>query len=80
MAEPPPEVARPDREGPVAVVDRVVELLADPRRSLEAVLAELHHLFQTNPTRQRTGRRVERPKLTHARKLWFQRYVKRLIA
>jgi hypothetical protein len=64
----------------VALVDRVAELLADPHRSPEAVWAELHHLFQTNPTRQRTGRRVERPKLTHARKLWFQRYVKRLIA
>ena len=64
----------------VALVDRVVELLADPRRSPEAVWAELHHLFQTNPTRQRAGRKVDRPKLTHARRLWFQRYIKRIIA
>jgi hypothetical protein len=64
----------------VALVDRVVEWLADPRRSSEAVGAELHPLFQTHPTRQRTGRGVERPKLTHARKLWCQHYIKRLIA
>jgi hypothetical protein len=64
----------------VALVDRVVALLADPRSSPDTVLAELQHLFQTNPTRHRQGRKVDRPKLKHSRQLRFHRYVKRLLA
>lgn len=64
----------------VALVDRVVALLADPRSSPDTVLAELQHLFLTNPTRHRRGRKVDRPKLKHSRKLRFHRYVKRLMA
>lgn len=64
----------------VALVERVVALLADPRSSPEVVLEELHHLFQTNPKRQREGRKFERPKLKHSRKLRFHRYIKRVIA
>lgn len=64
----------------VSLVDRAVELLADPCRSPDQVLKELHHLFKTNPTRHSAGRKFERPKLTHARKLRFHRYTKRIIA
>lgn len=64
----------------VSLVDRTVELLADPCRSPDQVLEELHHLFRTNPTRHRAGRKFDRPKLTHARKLRFHRYSKRIIA
>ncbi|MGH9959718.1 MAG: IS4 family transposase [Pyrinomonadaceae bacterium] len=64
----------------VALVDRVVELLASPDTGPEEVLEQLHHLFQTNPTRHRAGRKFDRPKLKHARKLRFYRYIKRVIA
>lgn len=63
----------------VAVVDRVVELLMS-RREVEEVLEELHHLFQTNPTRMRGGRREERPKLKYAHRLRFHKYIKKLNA
>jgi len=45
----------------VSLVDRTVELLADPCRSPDQVLEELHHLFRTNPTRHRAGRKFDRP-------------------
>ena len=64
----------------VALVGRVVELLADKKRSVEEILEELGHLFKRNPTRERGGRRYERQKLTHARKLRYHRYSKRIIA
>ncbi len=64
----------------VALLDRVVELLCDHQANTAELLAELHHLFQTNPTRQRAGRKSERPKRGYARKLWFYRYLKRVIA
>ena len=63
----------------VALLDRVVQLLLSAREA-EAVLEELHHLFQTNPTRSRPGRQVERPKLKYAHKLRFHKYVKKLLA
>ncbi|MGA9767456.1 MAG: IS4 family transposase [Blastocatellia bacterium] len=63
----------------VAMVDRVVELLMW-KREVEEVLEELHHLFQTNPTRIREGRREERPKLKYAHKLRFHKYIKKLNA
>ncbi len=63
----------------VALVERVVELLLSVRDA-EEVLVELHHLFQTNPTRVRAGRRTERPELRYAHKVRFHKYVKKLIA
>lgn len=65
----------------VAVVDQVVELLCDDRASAQETLAALHHLFQTNPTRHREGRKFERKKgRSHALKLRFYKYVKRVNA
>jgi len=63
----------------VALMERVVQLLLSTRAAAE-VLAELHHLCQTNPTRLRPGRRYERPKLKYAHKLRFHKYVKKLTA
>lgn len=64
----------------VALVGDVAQLLLDTTVSVKEVLRELKHLFQTNPTRVREGRRYERKKLKHAIKLRYQRYVKRVIA
>ena len=62
----------------VAMVDRVVEMLMGGRE-IEEVLKELHHLFGTNPTRARPGRRVERKKgLRYAYRLRFHKYFKKL--
>jgi hypothetical protein len=48
-------------------------------RSRKPVRA-LKHLFQTNPSRVRKGRREERKKPTHAHKLRYHRYTKRVLA
>jgi len=64
----------------VALVGQVASLLADPTASVEETLRELKHLFRTNPTRVRNGRKYARKKLTHARKLRYHRYTKRVIA
>ncbi len=64
----------------VALVERVPQLLADPYASTQTLLAELAHLFQTNPTRNRAGRKFERKKLKHAQKLRYHRYTKRVVA
>jgi DDE family transposase len=64
----------------VAVLEHVVELLGDPRTSPGATLAALEHLFQTNPTRHRTGRQYERKKRSAAHRLRFAKYRKRVIA
>lgn len=64
----------------VALVGRVANLLADPNGSTAEILLELKHLFATNPTRKREGRKYERQTLTHARKLRYYRYSKRVIA
>jgi hypothetical protein len=63
----------------VALTERVVQLLLSTR-DVDRILAELHHLFQTNPTRSRPDRRVQRPKLKYAHKLRFHKYVKKLTA
>lgn len=64
----------------VALVERVIELLLSAKPSDE-ILSELHHLFQTNPTQQRGGRRNERNKeLRYAHKLRYHKYKKRVIA
>jgi hypothetical protein len=64
----------------VALVGQVASLLADPKASVEETLRELKHLFKTNPTRVRKGRKYERKKLTHAHKLRYHRYSKRVLA
>lgn len=64
----------------VSLVDEAVGLLLDERVHPEDVLERLHLLFQTNPTRHRDGRKYDRPKLKHSRKLRYHRYRKRLLA
>ncbi len=64
----------------VALVEHVVSLLLDPQVSPQQTLTQLHHLFQTNPTRQRPGRRVHRPKPKYSRRVRYLLYRKRLTA
>ena len=64
----------------VALVERVGSLLADEKKSLEEVLKELEYLFRQNPTRKRVGRKYPREVISHARKLQYYRYKKRIIA
>jgi hypothetical protein len=63
-----------------AVLDYIVELFMNDQKSVEQTLDELHHLFKTNPTLRREGRKFERNKATPSQKLWFYRYDKRIIA
>src|SRR5262249_6350495 len=55
----------------VSLVDEAVGLLLDERVYIEDVLDRLHQLFQKNPTRHRAGRKYDRPKLKHSRKLRY---------
>jgi hypothetical protein len=64
----------------VALVSRVALLLSEENKSSEETLEELKHLFWTNPTRQRKGRKHEREKPTHSQKVRHYRYSKRIIA
>jgi hypothetical protein len=64
----------------VALVERVGSLLSDEKKSLEEVMKELEYLFRQNPTRKRKGRKYPREVLSHARKLQYYRYKKRLTA
>ena len=64
----------------VSLVDRAVQLLADPRADPETVLADLHFLFQKDPTRNLPGRKFERKKFNHAACLRFHRYRRRINA
>jgi hypothetical protein len=64
----------------LAVLDHVVELLGDPRRSAGETLAEIEHLMQTAPTHHRSGRRFPRHKRSTAHRLRFAKYGKRLLA
>lgn len=64
----------------VSLVDEAVGLLLDQRLQAKEVLDRLHQLFQKNPTRHRDGRKYDRPKLKHSRKLRYHRYNKRLLA
>jgi hypothetical protein len=64
----------------VSLVDEAVGLLLDERFHPEDVLERLHQLFKKNPTRHRGGRKYDRPKLKHSRKLRYHRYRKRLLA
>jgi hypothetical protein len=62
-----------------ALLDSVVELLMDPAHNAEQTLEALHHLFQTNPTLYRPGRKFPRKKLSASQKLWYCRYTKRVM-
>lgn len=62
----------------VALVDHVVDLLLDDKVSAKETLVRLRHLFQTNPTRQRPGRRVKRQPLKYSRRVRYLLYRKRL--
>ncbi len=64
----------------VSLVDEAVGVLLDERVHPEDALDRLHQLFQKNPTRHRAGRKYDRPKLKHSRKLRYHRYNKRLLA
>jgi len=64
----------------VALVSRVAFLLADENKSSEETLKELKHLFWTNPTRHRKGRKQAREKPTSAQQVRYYRYSKRIIA
>ena len=62
----------------VSLLDHTVALLADPQRSLEDVVTQLHQLLQTNPKYNAAGRKFERLARSPARSLRHQRYRKRL--
>jgi len=64
-----------------AMVDHLIELLWS-RKSTAKVLAELHRLFRTSPTRLRPDRHFVRnpEKRNWTTKVKFQKYVKKLIA
>ena len=64
----------------VAVLDHVVELLCDPRRTAGETLAAIEQLLLTAPTRHRTGRHFERHKRSAAHRLRFAKYGKRVLA
>ena len=64
----------------VSLVDEAVGLLLDQSLHPEDVLDRLHRLFSKNPMRHREGRKYDRPKLKHSRKLRYHRYNKRLLA
>ena len=64
----------------VSLVDEAIGLLLDEHLHPEDVLDRLHQLFSKNPTRHREGRKYDRPKLKHSRKLRYHRYNKRLLA
>ena len=64
----------------VALVSKVMVLLTDENESSTETLKELKHLFWTNPTRQRKGRKYRHKKPTHAKRVRYYRYSKRIIA
>ena len=64
----------------VTVLEHIVQLLSDPRRSPASTLAALERLLLTTPTRQRPGRQVKRHKRSAAHRLRFAKYGKRVLA
>ena len=64
----------------VALLDQVVPLLLDTQVPLDETVAQLQQLFQTNPTRQRPGRRTSRPEPKDSRRLRYLSDPKRLTA
>jgi Transposase DDE domain len=64
----------------VTVLEHLVQLLSDPRRSPASTLAAVERLLLTTPTRQRPGRQVKRTKRSAAHRLRFAKYGKRVVA
>jgi DDE family transposase len=64
----------------VTVLDHVVQLLSDARRSPAATLAAIERLLLTSPTCQRLGRQFKRHKRSAAHRLRFAKYGKRILA
>jgi hypothetical protein len=64
----------------VTVLDHVVQLLSDVRRSPAATLAAIERLLLTSPTCQRPGRQFQRNKRSAAHQLRFAKYGKRVLA
>lgn len=64
----------------VTVLEHIVQLLSDPRRSPASTLAAVERLLLTTPTRQRPGRQVPRRKRSAAHRLRFAKYGKRVLA
>jgi len=64
----------------VTILEHVVQLLSDVRRSPAATLAAIEHLLLTSPTRQRPGRQFKRHKRSAAHRLRFAKYGKRILA
>ncbi len=64
----------------VTVLDHVVQLLSDPRRSPASTLAAIERLLLTAPTRHRPGRQFKRTKCSAAHRLRFAKYGKRVVA
>lgn len=64
----------------VTILEHIVQLLADARRSPASTLAAIERLLLTTPTRQRPGRQVPRRKRSTAHRLRFAKYGKRVVA
>jgi hypothetical protein len=64
----------------VTVLEHIVQLLADTRRSPASTLAAIERLLLTTPTRQRPGRQFPRRKRSAAHRLRFAKYGKRILA
>jgi hypothetical protein len=64
----------------VTVLEHIVQLLSEVRRSPASTLAALERLLLTTPTRQRPGRQVKRHKRSAAHRLRFAKYGKRVVA
>ncbi|HXH14379.1 MAG TPA: IS4 family transposase [Alphaproteobacteria bacterium] len=64
----------------VTVLEHIVHLLADARRSPASTLAAIEHLLLTSPTRQRPRRQFKRRKRSAAHRLRFAKYGKRVLA
>jgi len=64
----------------LAVLDHVVALLGDPRRTAGETVAEIEQLMQTAPTHHQSGRHFARHKRSAAHRLRFAKYGKRVLA
>lgn len=62
-----------------ALLARTMLLLTDQQQSAQETLAELHHLFKTNPVPRRPGRHLSHERRTLSRKLRHHRYTKRAL-
>jgi hypothetical protein len=64
----------------VTVLEHIVQLLTDARRSPASTLAAIERLLLTTPTRQRPGRQFPHRKRSAAHRLRFAKYRKRILA